>query len=566
MWDWDEAQFASALADFDVVLHHPHPPGFPLYIGLAKVLRLFVHSDFHALQAVTTLAAITLFPLLYWLGRELRFPFGTAYSGSLLFAFLPNVWFYGGTAFSDIPGVALVIAACAMLLRGCRDRRAYFAGALLLGLAAAIRPQALAVGCAPALIASWCRVRESRAFDVVRASAIGIFVLAVSYGSAALASESVAGYIDAVRFLREYVRKVDSFLSPSRPPVLSLFGDFFIRAIPGGRIVEAIAALALVSVIGSIIRRDTRVWILLGMFLPFNIVGWFMLDTYSISRYAIGYAPMYALLAAHAFTVWEWNRARVLAALQAVTMMLIIARLIWWTVPALREVRSTQTPPVMAMRWIRASIPQTATLYAEGGMRPMVLYLLPGYDVTVINDPAVLPPGPVGAGGWFVTEGLASAEGTHPFVRNRERLYDIARHRYFEVSVLPAASGLIRFGTGWYEPETFGTTVLRWMAGRSETWLPPVQGNARLAIGFDLPTELVPRKPVIEVRLNGQLIDRFGGTPFGNRRQWVVPSRPDGWNELVITMDKVLNPAKEGITPDARDLGLNLTSYSWGPV
>jgi len=82
LWDWDEALFSIAVGNYDVVLHHPHPPGFPLYIALAKFIRFFVHSDFQALQAITTIAAVTLFPLLFWLARELHFPFRTAFLGS----------------------------------------------------------------------------------------------------------------------------------------------------------------------------------------------------------------------------------------------------------------------------------------------------------------------------------------------------------------------------------------------------------------------------------------------------------------------------------------------------
>ena len=36
MWEWDEALFALAIRDYDVTLHRPHPPGFPLFIGAAK--------------------------------------------------------------------------------------------------------------------------------------------------------------------------------------------------------------------------------------------------------------------------------------------------------------------------------------------------------------------------------------------------------------------------------------------------------------------------------------------------------------------------------------------------
>ena len=45
------------------------------YVAAAKVFRFFVHSDFHALQAINILAAMALFPLLFWFALELRFPF-----------------------------------------------------------------------------------------------------------------------------------------------------------------------------------------------------------------------------------------------------------------------------------------------------------------------------------------------------------------------------------------------------------------------------------------------------------------------------------------------------------
>src|SRR5439155_787020 len=49
MWDWDEALFCLGVRDYDVIQHQPHPPGYPLFIAAAKLVRLAVHSDFLAL-------------------------------------------------------------------------------------------------------------------------------------------------------------------------------------------------------------------------------------------------------------------------------------------------------------------------------------------------------------------------------------------------------------------------------------------------------------------------------------------------------------------------------------
>src|SRR3954463_2993716 len=62
MWDWDEALFATSLHHYDVSLHHPHPPGFPLFFALAKVARFVIDDDFHALRAVSVLASLFVFP------------------------------------------------------------------------------------------------------------------------------------------------------------------------------------------------------------------------------------------------------------------------------------------------------------------------------------------------------------------------------------------------------------------------------------------------------------------------------------------------------------------------
>jgi len=171
-WDWDEALFCLGVRDYNVVLHHPHPPGYPLFVGAAKLVRLAVHSDFLALQIVVLLSGAALLPLLFFFAREARFPFATAFGAALVFVFLPNVWIYSGSAMSDIPSLSLTLLACALLLRGCRSGRAYVAGAICLALAAGIRPQAMMVGLACGLVATIVRWRANRR-AVVAAALLG---------------------------------------------------------------------------------------------------------------------------------------------------------------------------------------------------------------------------------------------------------------------------------------------------------------------------------------------------------------------------------------------------------
>src|SRR6476620_6167713 len=165
MWDWDEALFSLGMRSYDVTLHHPHPPGFPVYIAMGKVLRLVFASDFRALQAVNLIAGMLAFPAMFLLARELQLRFETSIIAATLFAFFPNVWFFGGTAFSDVPSIVLVIFAVVFLLRGRESTRDYLLGTLLLALAIGMRPQNLLIGRFPGILAT--RRRSVR--DIVAA-------------------------------------------------------------------------------------------------------------------------------------------------------------------------------------------------------------------------------------------------------------------------------------------------------------------------------------------------------------------------------------------------------------
>src|SRR5207253_5681912 len=90
LWDWDETLLCLGLRSYNVAQHHPHPPGFPVFIGVAKLVRVVLHDDFRSLQAVSLAAGMLLFPAMLMLGRELRLRFEVAAIAATLCAFLPN--------------------------------------------------------------------------------------------------------------------------------------------------------------------------------------------------------------------------------------------------------------------------------------------------------------------------------------------------------------------------------------------------------------------------------------------------------------------------------------------
>src|SRR5260221_3296707 len=128
LWDWDEALFTLGMRAYDVTKHHPHPPGFPVFIGLAHLVRLVTPSDFRALQAISLVAGMCVFPAMFFLGRELRLRFETSLVAALLCAFFPNVWYFGGTAFSHVPPIVPPVVSAAAPLGRCPRAVAYLLG------------------------------------------------------------------------------------------------------------------------------------------------------------------------------------------------------------------------------------------------------------------------------------------------------------------------------------------------------------------------------------------------------------------------------------------------------
>jgi len=58
VWEGDEILFMKGIEHFDPLHHQPHPPGYPLLIGLGKLLNLLFHDPFASLVALSVLAKL----------------------------------------------------------------------------------------------------------------------------------------------------------------------------------------------------------------------------------------------------------------------------------------------------------------------------------------------------------------------------------------------------------------------------------------------------------------------------------------------------------------------------
>lgn len=558
--DWDESLFATGVRAYDVLAEHPHAPGYPLFILFAKLFRLVIRDDFHSLQAVASVASLLLFPAAFFLLRELRFRFRVAAAGAVTTVFLPTVWYYGGTALSDVPALCAAVAASALLLAGGRNPRLWIAGMVVAGVAGGIRPVHVVIAAVPAVIGA-AALRQRR--TLVAGCALLAAVMAASYAGAALASADPPwGYLRRIAQMAHHIGGTDSFQNASRPPLRTLAPKFFLDSHRGGRAGVALLVLAAIGLVEGAVRRRVNLGVVMAMFVPLAVASWMMLDTTAVTRYGLAYVMLYTIAAAHGIDVLArvWRNERGQNALAAAGVALLVLPLINWTRPALDLVRHRVSPPIAAMRWLRTHVPPAGpSLYLVDGLHFHAWHELAGYDTQFFGAVHDIPAEAYVPGNYCVVDWLTLQPHIHYFSYPRTRVAQIAREIYFETSVMPM-DAMVRFGEGWYQDEYDPPRehAWRWMQQSSTMLLPPLGSNGVLRLIYHLPLNGLPRPPKLTIIWNGTVIDQRVCKDFDYDVRYVLASRSAAPNECRILLDEAVQP--EG---DPRRLALQLGSISW---
>ncbi len=101
--DWDSVQFALALHNFSVVNHQPHPPGYPLYVLMGKIIYFFIRDDLLSLASLSFISSSLSVVFIYKLAKQM-FDTKTAILASIMLIFVPIFWIFSQLPLSNIPG------------------------------------------------------------------------------------------------------------------------------------------------------------------------------------------------------------------------------------------------------------------------------------------------------------------------------------------------------------------------------------------------------------------------------------------------------------------------------
>ena len=141
--DLDSVNFALGIRDYDVARHQPHPPGYPVFIALAKAVHVVVPSEARALALVGVIAGALGVLALGLLFRSLegaRAPGVWWVAAIVVTMTAPLYWFTAARPLSDTAGLAAALAVQALTLRATSNRD-FAIAAFGAGLAAGLRSQ-----------------------------------------------------------------------------------------------------------------------------------------------------------------------------------------------------------------------------------------------------------------------------------------------------------------------------------------------------------------------------------------------------------------------------------------
>lgn len=405
--DIDSVNFALGVRDFDVAEHRPHPPGYPVYIALGKIVAGAAAAlpgagppsqvearSLALLSLVSALLAVFLVYRVFAAVQPVRADGlpptaldAVALGASALTAASPLVWTLGARPMSDLPGLAFALASQACLAMAwwwqtppadgdkrmsadmvMASGRMIVLGALAAGLAVGLRTQTLWLTAPLLVLILLDRVGRGVAgalMGAIMTSAIGTLAWAVPL---VVASGGLSSYLAALgsQAGEDFASGEMLYSNPAPRLIAMALVHTFVDPWESIPLATVVLTLASLGAAGLLFRDRHSLVFVTVMSVPY--LGFHLLfqDT-SFTRYAVPLVPVVAFLAVKGIA---------LASVRAVVPVTAVLSL--WAVataaPALSAYAATPAPTVRVVEAINAeaaSRPPAALAMHQTFHRPL---------------------------------------------------------------------------------------------------------------------------------------------------------------------------------------------------
>ena len=494
IWEYDENLYAMGVERYEPLLHHPPPPGTPLYIGFAKQIAALTATDpFHALVITSIVMLLLGLAAFTFAFRELSGNLAIGVVGTVLLYTSPSMLISGTVPQSDVGALALLgfaIWACArgnpiaigLLCAASIGWRLQFSVAVVPLFVVAVlllrtwRARAIALvtfglGClawfVPLVIATggpaswWHWLAGQAAYYAehdshlsrsgVSTAQIAFRFLAHPWGPKWLSLPLLLLAIAGSAMWPKWGRPLAGRTAGGPPAVTTDEGD--LRPAAGQRPAPHRLPLAISALVYFAFALST-------------------MDPADAVRYAIPALPFIALLAATALRRVPW------------IAIVYVAGAYFYAFPILHARATSDAPPAAAAAWIRKNVSRDSIILYDLALGPHVDNLLRGWKKTRGDvDPAV----PVVV---FADGERGDAQGVTFRWPDTDAYRKLTRQHYGAVSVIPLPRAQrYRVIEGVYAPERLRDgTSWRWLGARAVLELPNL-GATEVRLVFRIPPD-----------------------------------------------------------------------------
>lgn len=315
--DIDSINFALGLREFDVAQHQPHPPGYPVFIALGRVSLAVIEAAAPGLDAshaaalalaiwsalagaLTIVAAGALYRALARLAGDDTPRARVDVLPALLLAVAPLFWLSGVRPMSDMVGLALALAAQALLVSALRTPLDLMPPTFLAALAAGVRVQTAWLTVPLLAIALAANRRRGGSLLPWRVVAAGVAGTALWLVPLVVLSGGPERYWTALGSQAgEDFAWVDMLWANPAPRRVA-FALYETFVMPWGSVPLAIVvgAAAIAGVVVLVPRRPGVLAVMAAAFVPYAVFHLLFQETRHV-RYALPLLPAVAWLASH---------------------------------------------------------------------------------------------------------------------------------------------------------------------------------------------------------------------------------------------------------------------------
>lgn len=558
------------IEHFDPLHHQPHPPGYPLLIGLGKLFNLLFHDPFHSLVALSVIASLAGYAALVDAFQRIPALTGgaaearrVAVAGALLFSLSPAMLVYGPLALSDpsaLMFLALALAAGSRLADSTTPWPALTLGGFA-SAAVGCRPQ-LALAVLPMLaVVLWQGPKGRRGRPALTALAAFAAVSLLWFIPLMIAAGGPAGLFSFLGKQAGLVAHYDASVPRAEGSGAARITLRFLAHPWGTRWtslpVLALAGLGTVALVAGGRLRALPLAVLCGVNL---LLGVLVMNPFDAVRYALPSLLGVAFAAAVGMHIAA-KRARAPAAVWPAAALLA-AGFIVYTAPLLRTRTTIDSPPVQAARWIERSVPLSKVLIVEAELAPHASYLLRQY-LRIPADPALQIEAEhrLTRPDFILGDGESSWPGAATFSWPDSDAYGkLSRGHLRVVSVSPIPPAR------WYTPvrgvfafePSIRQPLWRWLGPEAAVRLERSAEPARLAIvtlGLPSHAPLESVSVTITVNVTPLAVVRV---PRAGRQVIILPLPPGDAAEVSFRSSDSFVPVAAGLGPDTRRLSVQL--------